>query len=266
MTHPDGMNWFDPIKHPKPPKGGWSSLDRWWWAFDNLNPHVRGMVSDVALRYRKIGVKLSVNSIFESIRFWTAMVIDDPKSDYRLNNNHRSRMSRTVMHTWPVLGTPPYFATRPLKSGPFIIPASIEPWRVPVSDEGIRFFTILPDIQPIVTPYNAQDMSLDVATVKLHEANPQLASIILAMIGMLQDRGRNHFSFDCLWENVRHYMVIKHGDIRYKIRLCNDYRSRFTRILIEENPDLVSFFDTRELTKRSDLWPDDVRGQNNKED
>lgn len=62
----------------------------------------------------------------------------------------------------------------------------------------------------------------------------------------LRARGWRHFAIGALWESVRYDRSVQVGpDDGW--RLNDHYRSRMARLLMDTEPDLAGFFETREL-------------------
>lgn len=79
-----------------------------------------------------------------------------------------------------------------------------------------------------------------------HRNNPQVYEILKMISFEWRDAGHQKCGIGMLWEVLRWRMGIQtHGDEDYKLN--NNFRSRYVRKLIEENPELKDFFELREL-------------------
>lgn len=62
----------------------------------------------------------------------------------------------------------------------------------------------------------------------------------------LRGRGWRHFAIGAIWESVRYDRAIRVGpEDGYKLN--DHYRSRMARLLMDTEPELAGFFETREL-------------------
>jgi hypothetical protein len=86
------------------PDAGKLSIQAAFESFDRLNPQVRlnlvVLARDLLSRgHRKIGIGM----LFEVLRWQYAMHTADPASDFKLNNNYRSRYVRRLETLYPDL-------------------------------------------------------------------------------------------------------------------------------------------------------------------
>jgi len=63
----------------------------------------------------------------------------------------------------------------------------------------------------------------------------------------LRERGWTHFGIGALWEAARYDRALQVGPDAHGWKVNNDYRSRMARRLMEDEPRLRGFFETREL-------------------
>ena len=72
--------------------------------FHAVNPHVYEQLLRLARRLKEKGRKLTgIGILFEVLRWDYYMTTDDPNSEYKLNNNLRSRYARFIMDQNPDL-------------------------------------------------------------------------------------------------------------------------------------------------------------------
>jgi hypothetical protein len=62
----------------------------------------------------------------------------------------------------------------------------------------------------------------------------------------LKDRGFKHFGIAAIWERARYEAAIQTGP-KQAFKLNNNWRSRIARELMNNEIELVGFFETREL-------------------
>ena len=80
------------------------SLREQFVAFHRENPQVYTALRELALDLNDQGHgKWSINGLFEVLRWRHAMMVSDPHSDFKLNNNYRAFYARLLMAQEPVL-------------------------------------------------------------------------------------------------------------------------------------------------------------------
>lgn len=81
---------------------------------------------------------------------------------------------------------------------------------------------------------------------QFHRANPFVYSELVRRARRLKRRGWKKAGIGMLWEVLRWRMMLstKTAD---GFKLNNNFRSRYARLIMEENDDLDGFFETREL-------------------
>lgn len=82
---------------------------------------------------------------------------------------------------------------------------------------------------------------------KFHHAHPEVYETLVRRARDLSERGYRRLGIGMLWEVMRYTSMIgaRPGEEAY--RLNNNYRSRYVRIIIDQEPDLRSLFEIREL-------------------
>lgn len=79
-----------------------------------------------------------------------------------------------------------------------------------------------------------------------HEANPEVYEELRDLALGLRRRGRTRYGIASLFEVLRWQRALKtQGDV---FKLNNNYRAFYARLLMEREPDLAGFFETREQT------------------
>lgn len=67
-------------------------------SFDALNPWVYDHLVELALGLRRRGRdRIGIGMLYEVLRWQYFMTTTDPASDFKLNNNYRSRYARLIM-------------------------------------------------------------------------------------------------------------------------------------------------------------------------
>jgi hypothetical protein len=81
---------------------------------------------------------------------------------------------------------------------------------------------------------------------RFHASNPEVYNELVSLARRLKSSGVTRYGIVGLYEVIRYDRFIKTDGKPYK--LSNDFRSRYARLIMENEPDLVEFFRTRELT------------------
>lgn len=78
-----------------------------------------------------------------------------------------------------------------------------------------------------------------------HEENPQVYKQLVSMSYQLKNAGHNKCGMKMLFEILRWRSMLKTAGDEYK--LPNSYTSRYSRLIMEQEPELEGFFETRSL-------------------
>lgn len=79
-----------------------------------------------------------------------------------------------------------------------------------------------------------------------HEANPRVYEELVKLARQAKAKGRAKIGIGMLWEVLRwHFWLETKGDEEFKLN--NNYRSRYARLIMGLEADLVGVFETREL-------------------
>lgn len=95
------------------------------------------------------------------------------------------------------------------------------------------------------------DRSIEESFRRFHEENPGVYKTLVAMARQAKEVGRTKLGIGMLWEVLRWEEVLAgapNDDGGY--RLNNIYRSRYARLIMEQEPDLEGFFETRRLSAK----------------
>jgi hypothetical protein len=78
-----------------------------------------------------------------------------------------------------------------------------------------------------------------------HCEHPEVYAKLVELAGELKARGFRRYGIASLFERLRWHFVVDRGADDFKLN--NNYRSRYSRKLMEEHPEFSGFFETREL-------------------
>lgn len=89
-------------------------------------------------------------------------------------------------------------------------------------------------------------MSLQDDFERFHAANPHVYKELARLARQAVARGRTRVGIGMLWEVLRWYFWLEtKGDVEFKLN--NNYRSRYARLLMNQEPDLRGLFEVRGL-------------------
>ena len=101
---------------------------------------------------------------------------------------------------------------------------------------------------PIIEPSYAPGSSIEERFRQFHDANPHVYRQLRDMALELHSRGVRRYGLKALYEVLRYERAIAtHGD---EFRLNNNYTAHYARLIMDETPALVGFFETREREER----------------
>jgi hypothetical protein len=80
-----------------------------------------------------------------------------------------------------------------------------------------------------------------------HQANPAVYQQIVRLARKAKASGLESYSIAGIFEVLRWEMAIITRDPSSTFKISNDYRSRYARLVMEQEPDLEGFFHLREL-------------------
>ena len=78
---------------------------------------------------------------------------------------------------------------------------------------------------------------------KFHRENPEVYDELIKLALSLKDNGRSHYGIGALFEVIRFHRAIKTKDDLFKLN--NNYRALYARLIMENEPRLYGFFETR---------------------
>lgn len=80
-----------------------------------------------------------------------------------------------------------------------------------------------------------------------HAANPHVYTALVALARRLKNRGHQRIGMGMLFEVLRWQWMMGTDDPHSEYRLNNNYRSRYARLIMQQEPDLADVFETRRL-------------------
>lgn len=91
--------------------------------------------------------------------------------------------------------------------------------------------------------FDGLDADLLVKATRFHEDHPLVYAKVREYAFQAQAAGLTHFGIGAIFERVRWFCQVEtHGD---EFKLNNNYRAFYVRLLMEREPRLRSFFETR---------------------
>jgi hypothetical protein len=83
---------------------------------------------------------------------------------------------------------------------------------------------------------------------RFHAANPHVYDALVKMARQLKARGHTKYGLAALFEVLRWQRAMETDDVNTdRLKLSNDYRSRYARFIEAHEPDLEGFFSMREI-------------------
>ena len=113
----------------------------------------------------------------------------------------------------------------------------------PPRDDQLTF----PFLEEIIPPENMRGAPLDERFRAFHEANPQVYEALCILARQLKARGRRRYSIKGLFEELRHRYRLQTDRMGSDYKIDNSFSSRYARAMMEQEPDLDGFFETRQL-------------------
>jgi hypothetical protein len=82
---------------------------------------------------------------------------------------------------------------------------------------------------------------------EFHEANPHVYELLAHFSRQLKATGRSRGGIRMVWERMRWELTIQTNRSPDGFKLNDHLTSRYARLLMEQEPDLAGFFETRHL-------------------
>lgn len=90
------------------------------------------------------------------------------------------------------------------------------------------------------------DQSIQARFERFHASNPDVYVELVRLARKLRNQGLDRYGIVGLYEVLRYDRSLSTDGKPFK--LSNDFRSRYARLIMDQEPDLKDFFRTRELT------------------
>ena len=94
---------------------------------------------------------------------------------------------------------------------------------------------------------SSHDASIQMRFEAFHRNNPSVYTQLVRMTRDLVTRGRQRVGIGMLWEVLRWQVVMGTFDPGSEFKLNDHYRSRYARLIMEQEVDLTGIFETRGL-------------------
>lgn len=107
------------------------------------------------------------------------------------------------------------------------------------------------DLRPTVRPEMPKGATLDDMFWAFHQNNAHVYRALVGLARQLKWAGRQHFGIGALFERLRFEAALQTWGDGFKLN--NNYRSRYARLIMQQEPDLDDFFECRELHTPSTL-------------
>lgn len=101
------------------------------------------------------------------------------------------------------------------------------------------------ELRQTVTPDLSGAATIADQFAAFHAANPGVYVALRRLALGLKGRGFRRYGIGGLFEQLRWTYALQTGGDVYKLN--NNYRSHYARLLMDENPTLAGFFETRRL-------------------
>ena len=90
---------------------------------------------------------------------------------------------------------------------------------------------------------------IQVAFEKFHAENPHVYAELVRLSRRAKENGKDCFGIGCIWEVLRWNLLFEIKTVRGEgeSKLNNNHRSRYARLIMQQEPDLKGFFNLREL-------------------
>lgn len=118
-----------------------------------------------------------------------------------------------------------------------------------VDDRGWR--GVVDDSRTLFDAANERDLLAD-ETIEakfqaFHAAHPEVYEQLRRLAFRMVRRGHRHLGVGMLWEVLRYRTLLGASPDEDSFRLNNNHRSRYVRLLIDQEPELADVFTTRRL-------------------
>ena len=83
--------------------------------------------------------------------------------------------------------------------------------------------------------------------LEFHRKNPKVYELLVQYARRARERGYKTYGIGALWEIVRWDWNVFLKTAGTELKLNNNFRSRYARLIMQQEPDLEGFFHLREL-------------------
>ena len=87
---------------------------------------------------------------------------------------------------------------------------------------------------------------LERAFWEFHSENPHVYDKLEQLALQLRRSGINRWGMKALWEVCRYELMLRTSASAKSFRLNNNHTAYYARLLMDQNPELAGFFETRE--------------------
>jgi hypothetical protein len=98
-------------------------------------------------------------------------------------------------------------------------------------------------LPPIVMPQSVKKVTIWEQFIAFHQANPHIYSTLRSMALKMRREGISHYGMKGLFEVLRWQYALQTKGDPYKLN--NNYTALYARLLMEQEPELHGFFETR---------------------
>lgn len=107
----------------------------------------------------------------------------------------------------------------------------------------------LPDdaVRRIMEQIAEEERDLQIAFEQFHKANPGVYIALVSLCRQAKSAGLDHCGIGMLWEVLRWDSLVGDTKDTSGYKLNNNHRSRYARLIMDQEPDFVGFFETRSL-------------------
>ena len=107
------------------------------------------------------------------------------------------------------------------------------------------------DHQPTLWTIDKPKKSIRERFVTFHNGNPNVYRRLCELARDVQEAGHKKAAIGLLWERLRweNYMPVKTGVEKYKLN--DHFRAEYARLIMNREPDLQGFFETRVLRRQA---------------
>ena len=99
-------------------------------------------------------------------------------------------------------------------------------------------------------PVGMRDLSIQDRFNEFHRLNPHVYDAFLDLAMQMKKRGKEKIGIGMLTEVLRWNYLMRTEDPNSQFKISNDYRSRYARLLMKQEPKLDGLFQINKLSTR----------------